>query len=236
MSTPAGKRDWAGQSPHIQGGRSWLLALDTATDQAGLAMFNGELMAEMSWPGGRQQTTSLLPALDGLLNHLDVGIDDVGAVAVATGPGSFTGLRVGLSLAKGLAIPGDVALIGVNTLDILAAPYVEAGMPCVALVPAGRGRVVWGCFTDDADAAPVNTSFEDFLVSLRSYPAAMVVGELTPDQRGAIAAIPNRVTSLLSHRRPGVLARLGYDRWRAGDSDNPVTLEPVYLHGRPNPR
>ncbi|MDQ3656667.1 MAG: tRNA (adenosine(37)-N6)-threonylcarbamoyltransferase complex dimerization subunit type 1 TsaB [Chloroflexota bacterium] len=223
--------------PPARSGRSWLLALDTATDQAGLALFDGEQVAEMSWPGGRRQTTSVLPALEGMLAQLDVAVDDIGAVAVAAGPGSFTGLRVGLSLAKGLAITGDRALVGVNTLDIAAAPYTEAGVPCVALVPAGRGRIVWSHYGNHgAPTAPINSTFEEFLVVLRNHAAAIVVGELTTDQQARVAEVHGRVTSMMAHRRLGVLARIGFDQWRSGQVDDPATLEPLYLHGRPNPR
>lgn len=217
--------------------RPWLVAIDTATDQAGLALFDGEQVAEMSWPGGRRQTTTVLPALEGMLAQLGVAVGDIGVVAVAAGPGSFTGLRVGLSLAKGLAITGDRILVGVNTLDIAAAPYIEAGVPCLALVPAGRGRVVWSHYRNHgAPTAPINTSFDEFLVILRNHPTAIVVGELTTDQQARVAEVHDRVTSTMAHRRPVILARIGFDRWQSGQEDDPATLEPLYLHGRPNPR
>ncbi len=214
----------------------WLLALDTATDQAGVALFDGERMIELSWPGGRQQTTSVLPNLETLLKQNGLAIAHVGAVAVAAGPGSFTGLRVGLSLAKGLAITGDRTVIGVNTLDIAAAPYVEAGVECIALVPAGRGRVVWSRYGPVPAPPPVNTSFAEFLVVLRNNQNAIVTGELSHEQREQAAAVHPRVGSFMSHRRPGVLARIGYRHWQAGEVDDPATLEPLYLHGLRNPR
>jgi len=238
MAMPARKSHQFGAgAPSTQPVRPWLLAIDTATDQAGLALFNGEQMAEMSWPSGRRQTTTVLPALESMFSQLGLAMEDVGAVAVTAGPGSFTGLRVGLSLAKGLAITGDRHLIGVNTLDVAAAPYVEAGNECVALVPAGRGRVVWSVYRPGvAPSLPVNTSFDEFLVVLRTHVTAIVVGELTPDQHKRVANVHSRVTSLMAHRRPGVLARIGFDRWQSGDVDDPATLEPLYLHGLPNPR
>jgi len=172
-----------------------------------------------------------------MLAQLGVAVGEIGAVAVAAGPGSFTGLRVGLSLAKGLSITGDRALVGVNTLDIAAAPYTEAGVPCIALVPAGRGRMVWSHYGNHGvPTAPVNSTFEEFLVVLRQHATAIVVGELTTDQQARVAKVHARVTSMMAHRRPGVLARIGFDRWRSGQVDDPATLEPLYLHGRPNPR
>ncbi len=238
MTIPGGTRHWTGSvTPSMQLMPPWLLAIDTATDQAGLALFNGEQMAEMSWPSGRRQTTTVLPALESMLSQLGLAMENVGAVAVTAGPGSFTGLRVGLSLAKGLAITGDRHLIGVNTLDVAAAPYVEAGNDCVALVPAGRGRVVWSAYRPGvAPSRPVNISIDEFLVVLRTHATAIVVGELTPDQHKRVANVHSRVTSLMAHRRSGVLARIGFDRWQSGDVDEPAKLEPLYLHGLPNPR
>ncbi len=225
----------AGATLDVSGG-PWLLSIDTATDQAGVALFDGDQLGETSWPGGRRQTTSVLPVLEDLLVRVGVTIAQVGAVAVAAGPGSFTGLRVGLSLAKGLAITGDCALIGVNTLDIAATPFVEAGVSCLALVPAGRGRVVWSHYgADGAATTAVNASFDEFVTGLAAHPEAIVVGELTPDQLAAVTAVHDRVASM-PFRRPGALARIGFDRWRLGAVDDPITLEPLYLHGRPNPR
>jgi tRNA threonylcarbamoyladenosine biosynthesis protein TsaB len=213
-----------------------LAAIDTATDQAGLALFNGEQLIERAWPGGRQQTTTVLPALDALLAEHQLDVGHIGAIAVTSGPGSFTGLRVGLSLAKGLAITGGRALIGISTLDLLAAPWREAGVECMVLVPAGRGRVVWARYAGDITApAPVNASFDDFLCQLRRHPNAIVVGELAAGQLARVRSGHRRIASI-QYRRPGQLASLGYDRWRAGHVDDPTTLEPLYLHGLPNPR
>jgi len=236
MASPTGNHDHENAGLEPARARSWLLALDTATDQAGVALFDGDRIIELSWPGGRQQTTSVLPNLELLLERNGLAIDAIGAVAVAAGPGSFTGLRVGLSLAKGLAITGNRAVIGVNTLEIAAMPYVEAGVECIALVPAGRGRVVWSRYGSEPVTPPVNTSFAEFLVVLRNHQTAVVAGELNPEQREQAAAIHPRVTWLMTHRRPGVLARIGYRCWRAGELDDPAILEPLYLHGLPNPR
>lgn len=215
---------------------SWLAALDTATDQAGIALFDGERLVELSWPGGRQQTTSVLPELERALAVQALTIADFGAVAVAAGPGSFTGLRVGLSLAKGLAVTSERALIGVNTLEIAAAPLLEAGIQCVALVPAGRGRVVWAAYGPDRPPpAPVNMAFDEFLDALADHPGALVVGELTRGQRARVADVHGPASTMMDRRRPGVLARIGYARWQAGEVDDPVLLEPLYLHGHPNP-
>lgn len=224
-------------SPVSKSGDQWVLALDTATDQAGIALFDGEHLVELSWPGGRQQTTSVLPALERMATDHGLTMGDIGAVAVASGPGSFTGLRVGLSLAKGLAITGERALIGVNTLEVAAAPFLEAGLPCVALVPAGRGRVVWAAYGPDLPPPiPVNMAFDEFLHALADHPGTLVVGELDGEQQAKVRERHGPVSTMMDRRRPGVLARIGFARWRTGEVDDPILLEPLYLHGQPNRR
>src|SRR5688500_2739168 len=95
--------------------RRWLLAIDSSTEQAGVALFDGERLSEATWEAGRTQTATLLREVDGLLSLAGATIEDVAAIAVATGPGTFNGLRVGLGVAKGLALATGVSLLGVPT-------------------------------------------------------------------------------------------------------------------------
>src|SRR5688500_3324814 len=94
---------------------SWLLAIDSSTEQAGVALFDGARVGELTWHAGRAQTTSLLGQVHHLLDLHDLAVGDLGAVAVAVGPGTFNGLRVGLSVAKGLVLGLSVPLVGVPT-------------------------------------------------------------------------------------------------------------------------
>lgn len=216
--------------------RAWLLAIDTATDQAGIALYDGEYLASRTWPGGRQQTTTVLPMVEDLVRDVGVTIGDIGAIAVAIGPGSFTGLRVGLSVAKGLVLANDCALVGVPTLDIQAMPYTVAGVTCIGVAPAGRGRVVWARYGGDV-TSPRNSAFDEFEQAARDDPPAIIVGELDDGQRSRLLDRGlNLAPRGFGFRQPGVLAELGWHRWQANDLDNPVLLEPTYLHGRPNPR
>src|SRR3972149_6932265 len=99
-----------------------LLAVDTSTLQVGLALFDGErIMAEWIWTSQQHHTTELAPALAELIKRCQVNIEDLQVLGVALGPGSFTSLRVGLALVKGIALARHLPLIGVPTLDIIAA-------------------------------------------------------------------------------------------------------------------
>ncbi|MGH2543812.1 MAG: tRNA (adenosine(37)-N6)-threonylcarbamoyltransferase complex dimerization subunit type 1 TsaB, partial [Ardenticatenaceae bacterium] len=103
-----------------------LLALDSATRQAGLALYDGEVVrAEAMWSGGVYHTEWLAPAVDHALQRINTTAADLSAVAVTKGPGSFTGLRVAMSIAKGIAAARSLPLIGIATLDVTAYTHVE---------------------------------------------------------------------------------------------------------------
>ncbi len=153
---------------------------------------------------------------------------DLAAVAVATGPGTFTGLRVGLSIAKGFVLARDIPIVGVPTLEIAAASF-PPGTPLVAVLPAGRGRVVWQRFGDGHDEGPVNTTVPELVEALAGMPDVPVTGEMPEVHRATIEAAHPLVD--WRSRDPAVLLWLARERWRRGDVDDPVTLEPTYLHG-----
>lgn len=166
-----------------------LLAIDTSTHYASAALHDGtQLLAEHTWLARQDHTRTLTPNIQRLLS--DAGLDSgaLQAVAVALGPGSFNGLRVGLSVAKGLAIARSLPLVGVSTLELLAAEYnlTEVTMN------AGRGQV----YRWRADAEAIE----------------LVDG-----------AAPDRV------RHAGVLAQLGWERLRKGETLDPIRTEPIYV-------
>lgn len=212
----------------------WLLGLDTSTGQTGIALTNGTSVLELSLPGGREQTRSVLPEIDWLLQRLQVHRDQIGAVAVATGPGSFTGLRVGLSIGKGFALASNAAVIGVPTLDIVTRPYRMSNLPVMAVLPAGRSRLVWEIHEANGDhATPRNGTLAELLETLMERSDVLVVGELDEPVWQEIAAKHPRIEArLLGTRRAAALVEIGYQRWIAGDVDDATTLEPVYLHGQ----
>ena len=211
---------------------SWVLAIDTSAERAGVALWDGTAMHETTWPADRRQTTSVMPRVDALLAQAGIGMGDLGGVAVARGPGTFTGLRVGMSIAKGLAISLGIPVVGVPTLEAMALPWVLAGRTVVAVLPAGRGRLVWQRIGPVGDEAPVNGTPAELLERLGRAGSDAVVGELPPNLREALAeaSVPVLGEPGLGSRI-GAIALLGRDRLARGDVDDLVTLEPLYLHG-----
>lgn len=234
-----------GESP-----RRWLLAIDTSSERLGVAVGDGEQVAELTWVAGRQQSTVLLPAIDAILGRVGIGVADLGAVAVAVGPGTFNGLRAGLGTAKGIALGAGLAMIGVGTLAATVLPSLAPGRLTFGVVAAGRGRVVAAGFRPDGDGwpvevvPPVNGSIEELAVRLAGIAAGgdglTVCGELTAAQETVVrSGLRQRDLWLLPpgarERRPGGVAALGARRWLAGDVDDPATLDAVYLHSAARP-
>lgn len=222
-----------------------LLAIDTSTLYAGLAVYGAEgLLADVNWQAGRSQTSSLLLEIDRTLALAGLRAADLGALAVATGPGSFNALRVGLSTAKGLAFARGLPIVGVPTLDATAYPHLGWGRPVRAVLAAGRGRLAsalyrWQGEEPAAEQAALvragdyeNTSLEG-LAALIVEPA-LLCGELDDAAAATLAhlaPLARIVAPASRRRRAGVLAELAWARLRRGEQDDPASLEPVYLHG-----
>lgn len=199
---------------------SGVLAIDTSTEQAGIALSTMNGVLSRSWPASRAQTTTVLPEIDRLVHEAGMTPADITGLVVATGPGTFTGLRVGVAIAKGIVAARDVPLVGIPTLDIVFAMHPAEDI--VAILPAGRGRVVW----QRTNAHPVNASMAEFTIAAVGM---RVVGELSESQQDQIIAAGLEI--LGEHRDPEVLLRLGARRIAAGEFDDAITIEPTYLHG-----
>lgn len=218
-----------------------LLALDTATDLASIALYDGwRVVAEHSWPSARRHTVELTPHVDALLAQSGVRPADLNAVAVATGPGSFTGLRVALSLAKGLTLAIDAALIGVPTLDVVAYPHQGQPLAVCAVVQAGRGRLCWGVYQHSETGWRAVDGFHVNAVDAVAARLAelgepiLCSGEILPENAQRLCVLLGDrcvlATPALRLRRAGVLAEIAWARWQAGDIDDAATLAPIYLH------
>lgn len=227
-------------SPPPPTAQRWLLAIDSSTDQAGVALFDGQGLAELTWTAGRTQTTSLLSEIDHLLRLQRVELNEIAAIAVATGPGAFSGLRVGFGIAKGLSLARGTPLLGVPTLDAAALPWSAQAAQVVAVVQAGRGRIVWaeygrvdGAWTQTAP--PLNGTPAELIARCTAFSSnATVTGELGDALVSELTSLPGIAVPdiTLRLRRPGSVAELAWVRFSRGESDDPGSLAPVYLHGR----
>lgn len=215
-----------------------LLAIDTSTRRVGLALYDGEqVLAEQVWSSRDFHTVELGPAVRDMLARLGLTPASLSVLAVALGPGSFTGLRIGLALAKGMALAHHLALVGIPTLDILAAAQpVDASLELAAVLAAGRGRLAVGWYRVQDGAWQASAPLEALTaleLNQRIRLPTLVCGELTAAEqrllrrRRKFVVLASPAQSL---RRPSFLAELAWKRWQAGQVDDPATLAPQYLH------
>ena len=219
-----------------------LLAVDTSTRSLGVALYDGvRVLSEAAWVSKNHHTTELAPAVERALTQIGATADDLQAVGVAIGPGSFTGLRIGLALAKGLALAHRIPLVGIPTLDVTAAALpAPRGSRLAAVLEAGRRRLAIGWYRArdghwHPDGDLQNLTLEAFAETIEGR--VLVCGELNAVARERLretsAILPPPV---LCVRRPAVLAELAWKRWQSGQTDDPAALKPIYLHhGEPIP-
>ena len=215
-----------------------LLAIDTATRFAGLALYDGDVVrSELCWLSNRNHSIELAPAMVRMLDQQGIVPADISAVAVASGPGSFTGLRIGMSVAKGLAEAGNVPILGVPTLDILAFQHAEQRRPIWAVIQAGRKRLCAGRYERRRgrwrQRGDIQLTTLEGLVALISG-RSLVCGELSQEEASFILEHTEQdivfATPSQSMRRPACLAELAWRRFELGESDELATLSPIYVH------
>lgn len=211
-----------------------LLGIDTATWTATVGVTrDGVVLAEAVQRESRAHTAALPALVDRVLGEADVALEDLDAIAVSIGPGSFTGLRVGLALAQGLAFAGGLRLVAVPTLEALAvAAEARVGETVCAAIDARKREVYAALFavTDDgvqrltADAALVPAALAERL------PAGCVLVGDASDAYGDVFHGRATIRPFATHHpRGGIVARLGWRRAVAGETVQPGGLEPVYV-------
>src|SRR5687768_15580768 len=214
-----------------------LLAVDTSTAQVGLALYDGaQVIGEYAWRSSQRHTVELAPAISELLTRCGFSMEHVRALGVALGPGSFTSLRVGLALVKGLALARHLPVVGIPTLDILAAAQPASKLPLVVAIQAGSSRLALGWYKSSRNGwqakGPARVVTIDALLDEIENPS-IVCGELTAEERQRFEgkkANVHLVSPAQSVRRPAVLAELAWARWQEGKVDDEASLAPIYLH------
>jgi tRNA threonylcarbamoyladenosine biosynthesis protein TsaB len=214
-----------------------LLAIDTSTQMIGLALYDGvRVLAELIWQTRNHHTVELSPGVSDLLARCAVQPAQLEAIGVALGPGSFTSLRIGLALAKGMAFALKIPVIGIPTLDVLAAAVPVQDMPLAAVLQAGRGRLALVWYQAEAggwkaQGEPLMITAEE--LSLQLQKPTLIAGELNAVERQALARRRKNaqiVSPARALRRPAYLAELAWERWKAGKADDVISLAPIYLH------
>ena len=214
-----------------------LLAIDTATEYAGLALHSADtVLAEEMFFAGRNHTVALAPHIERLLAQVAITAADLTRIAVCIGPGSYTGVRIGVSMAKGLALSKQLPVVGVQTLDIVAYPHRHRNMPVLAIIRAGRKRIIaaqygWQDNLWQATTAAHITTFDELAASLTE--PIFVTGEFVTAEADILrqnAPVDLEIASPMERvRRPAALAELGFAAFSAGEPSALSDLSPIYL-------
>ncbi len=212
------------------------LAIDTSSSATSVAVSHkGKLLASLTWQTVRSHTMELLPNLVYLLQQAKVELSSVDAIIVAKGPGSFNGLRVGISSAKGLAIALNTPLLGINTLETEAYAFAFTGLPLRPIRNAGREEIAtalyrqrdneWKCLEHE------NLTTVEAL-SHRIKQKTLFCGQIPPDVLNQIQKNIGKQALIAQSNdlwRASTLVILGWQKLSEGEQDDPVTLQPLYL-------
>jgi tRNA threonylcarbamoyladenosine biosynthesis protein TsaB len=209
-----------------------VLALDTALAACSAALLDTEtdrILASQSLPMTRGHAETLMPLLERLMKDAGLTFADINRVAVTSGPGSFTGLRVGIAAARGIALSAEKPAIGVSTLAAFAAPHMAADgrFPIVAAIDARHAQVYLQVFSPGGQAtAPPRLATLAEAAHAAGATASRIVGSAAESVAAALSPADAQPASVHAQPAPDIawVARLGA---RASATEAPPT--PQYL-------
>jgi len=214
-----------------------LLALDTSTAWASVALYDGKsVLGEETWHAQRRHGDELFPTIERLLANARSSLTDVDRVAVATGPGSFTGLRVAIAAAQGIARGAGAAIVGVSTLDVLAYPHAPSKQRTCAILPAGRTEF-YAAFYQERNrkwlrrSPYIAATLPDLCRQIGTH--TLFVGEIDADTEAALHDLLGAKALFASPasrvRRAGYLAELGWRELETRTQTKINEIEPLYV-------
>ena len=212
-----------------------ILSIETSTDVCSVALSDsGRTLMSLEYEGAPQHAARLAPMIQDLMAKASLNYRDLDAVAVSSGPGSYTGLRIGASTAKGIAYAAGLKLIAVPTLSIMARAMFDADPECRIVCPmidARRMEVYAAIIGRDGQ---IITPTAAVVVDGESFGTELAHNEITFGGNGADKC-REVITSPNAHFMSGIrplardMAQLAYDRLQAGQFESIAYFEPFYL-------
>jgi tRNA threonylcarbamoyladenosine biosynthesis protein TsaB len=220
-----------------------VLALDTATEACSVALLDDDSLIGRYDEPGRSHAAQILGMVDAVLAEAGVSLSMLDGIAASIGPGAFTGVRISVAVAQGLAFGAGIQVTGVTTLEALALKALnDRTQNALVCLDARMGEVYWGCYAADASRGVRATAGPrvDAPGAVSLPPAAAGSGPYRGIGRG-LAAYPDllRLPDLAVEPRDAAalpdardMARLGAIRLRLGEGVNAAELEPLYLRDK----
>jgi len=225
-----------------------ILAINTTTRQFSLALMDlqGVVLAEYLILPKERNFNGFMPAVHALVKSSKAGMEGIQTIAVAIGPGSFTGMRVGLAMAKGMTQGLRIPIIGVSGLEALAIQVPYATHPICSIIDSRKGEVFTALFRWNSGGEMVRTQ-EDICLRIEDLPSlvketTIILGNDFNSQghliKEALRTKANLAPAHLWNLKASAVGTLGLRQFLAHNFDDPQDLAPTYLRPpdiRPSP-
>jgi len=217
--------------------REVILGIETSHDLGGVALTRGEeCIKEVPSSARLKHSEELVILIDTALKTSGLTLEDVDGIAVSIGPGSFTGLRVGLSTAKGLCLSTGLPMLVVPTLDALASIVKLESAPVHAIIDAKRGEVYWASYEFSGECQRRTGGYEavspEGLIE-RISSEVLLLGSGLDRYREFIlenARVPVRLIDPNPRfPSPTAVSLLGYEKLKSGVAQDMGSVEPIYI-------
>ena len=220
-------------------GKVTILAMDTATMVSSVAVATEErVLAELTAETRYTHSETLVPNIDEVLRFADVKREEISAVAVSLGPGSFTGLRIGLAAAKAIAYALSIPLVGVPTLEVLAAAFPSPGAVVAPLIDAQKGNAYFALYRSAenglvCEKEVVVASPQEIIDTIAEEKSPVTLaGDFARKLVAKGAELPkNAALAPITHIMPraALVAARAMIRLKNGEGKSPMELEPIYV-------
>ena len=213
-----------------------ILGIETATEQVSVALGGHEgVIGLFEVARGRRHAEILTPAVEFVCAQADIGLDELGVIAVDVGPGLFTGMRVGLAAAKALALALRLPMIGISSLDLLAFRHRRLDRVVVPVIDARKGEVFYSMYRPvpggvqqvvPPRVGPVDELVADLLARSQEV---LCVGDGALRYREEIVSGYHCEIGEVAHPSAGQLVQLAHAKALREDWVSPGEIRPVYL-------
>ncbi len=214
-----------------------LFVLDTSTEMVGMCLYDGvQVVAEQLWKSKNFHTVELVPTINRMFKQAGFHTKELTALGVALGPGSFTSLRIGLSVIKGLALPLNLPIVGMPSLDILAASQPAKNVPMLAILHLGRGRLasMRYQYQDGAWKSTTDLLVSDARELAKTIDSPIYIcGEMDSHERQLLGRkwkTAEVAPASMCVRRPLVFAEMVWERVQNNQVQPIAELSPIYVH------
>jgi N6-L-threonylcarbamoyladenine synthase len=212
-----------------------ILAIDTSTSTASVALYDSKkgVIGEINLNIGLNHSETILPIIDNLFNITKYTKDDIDRVVVSIGPGSFTGIRVGVAIAKGMVYGKNIEIVGINELDMLSHTVSKTDKKIVSIIDARKEKVFYAEYRyNDNEIKKISEYKVEFIKNIieNNEEEIIFTGEAAIKYRKKILEYSNNrdivINNSIGYSRAAILAELGAKK----ESESVHEIEPYYIN------